>query len=247
MISIIEQLLRDALFQLKGGCILAYTGDVTIEIKRSQWKEKGYFYTNLALLLSRNTQRPAYDLAIAIVEALPIHPYVSRAVVTRGGVIYFHMTSLYRVHLLNHAIECSPLHRPIKTVTHVDQDKNSIQYAYGRTVALFEQLSTQSFRFDKSLGYLNCDKLIHPYEEELFFMMALVIEQTALTGTLGELRQVAYDLRRVANALHSYYNTVPILCECEALRSARLLLLTGVEHVLRYGIALLGLSALERD
>ena len=246
MTSIIEQLLNVALVQLKDGYILAGHVDVTIEIKRSPCKEKGYFYTNIALLLSRDTQSPAYELATAIIEALPIHPFVSRAVVTKHGVIYFYMTSLYRVHILNQVIERSPPHCPQKTVSHSEKDKDTIQYAHGRTVALFEQLKMQSFVFDEALGYLNCDKLIHPDEEELLFMMALLMEQMALTGTLGELRQLTYDLRRVANGLHSYYNAVPILCECETLRSARLLLLTGVEHVLRYGMALLGLSALER-
>ena len=47
----------------------------------------------------------------------------------------------------------------------------------------------------------------------------------------------------MANGLHSYYNSVQILCEQEGLRCARLCLLEAVRQVIENGLNLLGVSA----
>ncbi len=246
MTNIIEQLLRDALMVLHSRGFLAHRLDMRIEVRRSQCKNNGYFYTNVALALSKNVHKKAYDIAIAIVDALPTHPFMSAPAVTTIGLIYFYMTPVYRVNLLNKPLHYLPSHDVKQSMFIADNDKHTIQYAQARTVSLFEQLRAQSFLFEKTLGASHVDKLTHPYEEDLFFLLSHVIECDKCMGTLGELRQLTYDLRSVANVLHSYYNAVPILCEREALRTARLLLLIGVERILRYGMALLGMPVLER-
>ena len=225
---------------------LAHGLDIKIEVRRTQCKSNGYFYTNLALSLSKNVHKKAYDIAIAIVEALPINPLMSAPAVTTIGLICFYTTTLYRVNLLNKPLKYLPSHDVKQSMLIADNDKHTIQYAQARTASLFEQLRAQSFLFDKTLGVSHVDKLTHPYEDDLFFLLSHVIARDVCMGTLGELRQLTYDLRSVANVLHSYYNAVPILCKCEALRTARLLLLIGVERILRYGMALLGVPVLER-
>jgi len=54
---------------------------------------------------------------------------------------------------------------------------------------------------------------------------------------------LAFYLRDLAAAFHSYYNATPILNSDQAVREARLALLASVRQVLRNGLALLGVSA----
>lgn len=54
---------------------------------------------------------------------------------------------------------------------------------------------------------------------------------------------VAFYLKDVAAAFHSYYNSVRFLVEDETLRHARLALVLGIRQVLRSGLGLLGVSA----
>ena len=56
---------------------------------------------------------------------------------------------------------------------------------------------------------------------------------------------VAFYLKDLAAALHSYYNAVQFLVDDEPLKLARLALITAVATVLRDGLALLGVSAPE--
>ncbi len=55
--------------------------------------------------------------------------------------------------------------------------------------------------------------------------------------------QVAFYLKDLAAAFHSYYNSVRFLVEDEVQRHARLALVLGVRHVLSNGLHMLGVSA----
>ena len=55
--------------------------------------------------------------------------------------------------------------------------------------------------------------------------------------------QIAFHLREVAGAFHSYYNAERVLVPEEALKLARLALIASVRQVLRNGLGLLGVSA----
>lgn len=57
---------------------------------------------------------------------------------------------------------------------------------------------------------------------------------------------VAFYLRDLCAAFHSYYNAVPFLIDEEPTKVARLALIAAVRAVLRNGLALLGVSAPER-
>ena len=57
---------------------------------------------------------------------------------------------------------------------------------------------------------------------------------------------VAFYLKDLAGAFHSYYNGVRFLVEEEPVRHARLALVLGVRHVLRNGLGMLGVSAPEK-
>jgi len=57
---------------------------------------------------------------------------------------------------------------------------------------------------------------------------------------------VAFYLKDLAAAFHSYYNSVRFLVEEDAVRHARLALVLGIGHVLRNGLTLLGVRAPEK-
>ncbi|MCC7546879.1 MAG: arginine--tRNA ligase [Burkholderiales bacterium] len=57
---------------------------------------------------------------------------------------------------------------------------------------------------------------------------------------------LAFYLKQLAAAFHSYYNSVRFLVEESSQREARLALVLGVRHVLRNGLRLLGVSAPEK-
>ena len=57
---------------------------------------------------------------------------------------------------------------------------------------------------------------------------------------------IAYYLRDLAAELHSYYNAQQFLVEDEAVRLARLSLITATRQVLRNGLSLLGVGSPEK-
>jgi arginyl-tRNA synthetase len=120
-----------------------------------------------------------------------------------------------------------------------------IQYAHARICSVLKQLTERGLLWDKAIGLLNIDLLDQPHEMNLLSLISRYPEIVELAASHCEPHQVAYYLREVAHGLHSYYNAVPLLCEQEQLRSARLCLLEAVRQVLCNGLDLLGVSAPE--
>ena len=69
-----------------------------------------------------------------------------------------------------------------------------------------------------------------------------VIESAAANH---EPHQIAYYLRELANAFHTYYNSHQFLIDNEGTRNARLLLIQATRQVLASGLDLIGVSAPE--
>lgn len=120
-----------------------------------------------------------------------------------------------------------------------------IQYAHARICSVLRQLHERGLYWDEATGLDNLDLLTHPQEAALISLLGRYPELIELCAKLCEPHQVAYYLRELANGLHSYYNAVPLLCEDESLRCARLCLLKAVQSVLSNGLQLLGVAALE--
>ncbi len=121
-----------------------------------------------------------------------------------------------------------------------------IQYAHARICSVFRQLETRELTWDKSLGLKQAALLIDEHETDLLTQVARFPDVVLAAAKAGEPHQMAYYLRELANALHAYYNAISLLCEQEALRSARLVLLLAVRDVLSRGLSILGVSAPER-
>ena len=120
-----------------------------------------------------------------------------------------------------------------------------IQYAHARICSVLRQLRERGLSWDESVGLLQVDLLVEPHESALISLVSRYPEVIEVAASTCEPHQLAYYLRELANGLHSYYNAVPLLCDQEELRSARLCLLKAVRHVLHNGLQLLGVSAPE--
>lgn len=120
-----------------------------------------------------------------------------------------------------------------------------VQYAHARVCSLMEQLDKRKLAWDAEAAMANLHRLTEP--QELTLLRALsrypeVIESAALAY---EPHQLAFFLRELATAFHTYYNAYTFLVEDTALRNARLALANATRHVLRNGLAILGVSAPE--
>jgi arginyl-tRNA synthetase len=120
-----------------------------------------------------------------------------------------------------------------------------IQYAHARICSVLRQLKERNLTWDKALGLKSVDKLQEAHETALITLVCRYPEIIEAAATLCEPHQLTYYLRELANGLHSYYNAVPLLCDDEQLRCARLCLLEAVRQIINNGLDLLGVSAPE--
>ena len=117
-----------------------------------------------------------------------------------------------------------------------------VQYAHARISSVFRQLEARDMAWDQTIGLENVALLTEAHESLLITQVGRYPDVIASAADACEPHQIAYYLRELATALHAYYNAVPLLCEQEALRCARLTLLSAVRQVLRNGLNLLGVS-----
>lgn len=120
-----------------------------------------------------------------------------------------------------------------------------IQYAHARISSVLRQLAERQLSWDEHLGLRHLSLLVEPQEVALMSLISRYPEIIESAAAVCEPHQISYYLRELANGLHTYYNAITLLCEDEALRSARLCLLKAVRQVLRNGLELLGVSAPE--
>ncbi|MGQ3891571.1 arginine--tRNA ligase [Legionella sp. CNM-4043-24] len=120
-----------------------------------------------------------------------------------------------------------------------------IQYAHARICSVLRQLQERGLTWDERTGLEHLNRLTEPQEVALLTLLDRYPERLEAAARDCEPHVLAYYLRELANGLHSYYNAVPLLCEEETLRCARLCLLTSTRQVLRNGLQLLGVSTPE--
>ncbi|MFC7288654.1 arginine--tRNA ligase [Herminiimonas glaciei] len=115
-----------------------------------------------------------------------------------------------------------------------------VQYAHARICSVLAQWTDGD---EASLDKVDLSPLTAPRETALLAKLAEYPE--TLQKALEELgpHQVAFYLRDLAGELHSYYNAERVLVDDEALKMARIALMSATRQVLRNGLALIGVSA----
>jgi arginyl-tRNA synthetase len=117
-----------------------------------------------------------------------------------------------------------------------------VQYAHARIHSILDQAGVDLGQ----LGSADLLKLQAPSEQALLRVMASygdILEKSA-----EELapHHIAFYLRELAGAFHTFYNCERVLIDDAALKAARLALLVAVATVLANGLAVLGVSAPKR-
>jgi arginyl-tRNA synthetase len=121
-----------------------------------------------------------------------------------------------------------------------------IQYAHARICRVLEQAVEKGYSLDLQAGLVNLEVLESEQETHIATELAKYPEIVARAALSYEPHQIAYYLRDLAHALHSYYNASQFIVEDDNVRHARLTLITAVRQVIRNGLAVIGVSAPER-
>ena len=121
-----------------------------------------------------------------------------------------------------------------------------VQYAHARLHSVLRQWVEQTGGALAELPQADLGPLIAPTEQTLLGRLADF--PAMLAGAARDLapHDVAFYLRDLAGAFHSYYAAERFLTEDPALSRARIALLAATAQVLRNGLAVLGVSAPEK-
>jgi arginyl-tRNA synthetase len=117
-----------------------------------------------------------------------------------------------------------------------------VQYAHARLCSVL----TKANDTGGYAGEFAPRVLTSPHEDELARKLGDFPEVIAAIARELTPHIMPYYLREVAALFHSYYNAEQFLVEDAALRRSRLQLVAATGHVLRNGLALLGVSAPEK-
>jgi len=118
-----------------------------------------------------------------------------------------------------------------------------VQYAHARVCSVYRQLEEKGVQLD---GEADLSLLVESHETELMTELARYPEVLTRAARDYAPHQVAYYLRDLANAFHTYYNAHPFISADDDMRHARLVLIDAVRQVIANGLSLLGVSAPER-
>ncbi|MBI1194515.1 MAG: arginine--tRNA ligase [Gammaproteobacteria bacterium] len=120
-----------------------------------------------------------------------------------------------------------------------------IQYAHARVCSVMRQLAERGLDWNETVALASLDRLQETHEEDLLDTLARFPEIVEASALNREPHQLAYYLRDLATALHTYYNAHQFLVDDIAVRNARLALILATRQVLKNGLRLLSVSAPE--
>lgn len=118
-----------------------------------------------------------------------------------------------------------------------------VQYAHARVCSVYRQLEEKGVKLE---GEADVSLLVEAHEIELMTELARYPEVLLRAARDYAPHQLAYYLRDLANAFHTYYNAHPFISAEEGMRHARLVLIDAVRQVITNGLNLLGVNAPER-
>ena len=124
-----------------------------------------------------------------------------------------------------------------------------VQYAHARICSVLEQYAAQQGGAAATSAWLagaDLARLVAPSEAALMRQLAEYAPMVAGAAAGFAPHDVAFYLRELAAAFHSYYAAERFLVADPELARARLALLVATRQVIRNALALLGVSAPER-
>ncbi len=118
-----------------------------------------------------------------------------------------------------------------------------IQYAHARVASVFRQLAEKSLQYDEPAGLDNLGLLEEIHEKSLMTTLSRYPEVIELAAGNRAPQHLVHYLRDLANEFHTYYNAHQFIVEDDALRNARLALITATRIVIASGLKIIGVSA----
>lgn len=120
-----------------------------------------------------------------------------------------------------------------------------IQYAHARVASVMKQLKERGYVFDAKIARAHLDQLTEEHEVAALKSLTRYPEVVHLAAVNRAPHALVHYLRELANDFHTYYNAHTFIVDDAGLRNARLMLVLGVQQVIRNGLGLLGVSAPE--
>ena len=121
-----------------------------------------------------------------------------------------------------------------------------IQYAHARIFGVFRELDERGLAWNENNGIAHLDVLVEPQERALMTTLSRYPEVIELAANNRAPQHLVHYLRDVANDLQTYYHAHKFIVDDDALRDARLLLITATRIVIANGLGVLGVSAPEK-
>ncbi|MGB5489537.1 MAG: arginine--tRNA ligase [Woeseiaceae bacterium] len=121
-----------------------------------------------------------------------------------------------------------------------------IQYAHARVASVFRQLAEKSLDWNGAEGSEQLAALIEPQEKALMTSLSRYPEVVELAANNRAPQHLVHYLRDLANDFHTYYNAHAFIVDDDALRNARLYLITATRIVIANGLLIIGVSAPEK-
>ncbi|UCB54708.1 MAG: arginine--tRNA ligase [Thiotrichales bacterium] len=120
-----------------------------------------------------------------------------------------------------------------------------IQYAHARVCSVLRQLAEKNLSHDIEAGNDKLELLTESHETELTLQLAKYPEVVEKAAINADPHLLVHYLRELANQFHTYYNAHQFIVEDDAIRNARLNLISAASQVIHNGLKLLGVSAPE--
>lgn len=120
-----------------------------------------------------------------------------------------------------------------------------VQYAHARICSVFKQLNEWNMHYDEKNGIAHLHLLTQPHERQLLNTLSCYPDTIINAALHYEPHLLTNYLRDLAADFHAYYNSHQFLVEDDALRNARLALISAARQMLLNGFNLLGITAPE--
>jgi arginyl-tRNA synthetase len=120
-----------------------------------------------------------------------------------------------------------------------------VQYAHARICSILKTWQDQSGLALPVLAETDLSPLDSPAAQSLMLVLARYPQMLSQACTDMAPHDVTFYLRDLAASYHSYYDAERILVDDEAVKKARLALVAATAQVLKNGLAVLGVSALQ--